>query len=256
MPLPDLALVPTTRPSLVVRDGRDWVVPAFALSGLVSLLLFLVGMPLLSVALVAASGASTAALLSTQPIAFRDRRILPEAIVSPESRQTYRAILASCDEIERAIAAAPRIQSSMTNVLERCHTAVELCARIAVLGNPLERYLESHDPALMRYELERLRSRAESASDERTVAALSRATAARARQLATYEEMWAMRDRIQARLELVQASLESFAALLVKIHVVEEEQLALAGDTMTERIDGIGEDLDVLESALTMDLAA
>jgi hypothetical protein len=68
--------------------------------------------------------------------------------------------------------------------------------------------------------------------------------------------MDAMRDRIHARLELVRAALESFAATVVRLHVVGEEQVTLAEESVVDQLDGVGAELDVLETALAMDLAA
>lgn len=247
---PQLALTPTPPAPLAplaVHDVRDWSLRAFAAVGVLAFVLLLAGMPIVSAALIAASSASTLAIVRLTPGPYRGR-IGPDAIVSLEARQTYRAILDAFAEIERTLAATPTPSSK--RVSERCRSAVDLCARVATLGNPLQRYLDTHHPELLRLELERLRVRTELAADERTVSDLSRATAARARQLATYDDMHAMRERIQARLELVHASLESFAAQLLKLQVVEEEDLALADQSIAERIDGIGDELDVLEAAL------
>lgn len=246
-----LALAPPSSAPLAVREPRDWPLQAFAVTGVLSFILLLVGMPVVSAALVAASSASTIALLRASPNPSRGR-LLPEAIVSLEARQTYRAILDALAKIERIVDALP--SPAGTRVIERCRTAVDVCARAAYLGNPVQRYLDSHDAHDLRGEIERLRTRTEQTADARTISDLSRATAARARQLATYDEMCAMRDRIQARLELVHASLESFAAQLIKLDAVEQEELAFADQTVTDRIDGIGEELEILESTLAADL--
>jgi len=246
----ELALAPSTQVPLAVQEAREWSLHAFAATILLSFVLLVVGMPVISAALIAASSASTLALLKATPKLSRSR-MLPETIVSLDARQTYRAILEAFSEIERIARATPSAASM--RVIERCRSAVELCARVAVLGNPLQRYLDGHHPEHLRGELERLRAHTEVVADERTLSDLSRATAARARQLATYEEMRAMRDRIQARLELVHASLESFAAQLLKLQVVEEEDLVFADQTVTERIDSITEELDILESTLALD---
>ncbi len=52
------------------------------------------------------------------------------------------------------------------------------------------------------------------------------------------------------------AALETFAAMIVKLHVLDDEQVAVAAESVTEHLDGIGGDLAVLESALAVDLAA
>ena len=64
------------------------------------------------------------------------------------------------------------------------------------------------------------------------------------------------RDRIVARLELVRAALESFTAMIVRLAVVDEEQLMLAGESMSSHLDGIDEELAAIESALATDFQA
>lgn len=233
---PELALVPIEHVPPTVYESREWWASALALTSLLSFVLFVVGMPLISVALIAASSASTVAML-INPQAAQKRPLVPEAIASVHTRQTYRAILGAALEIKRAVSESPGPTSA--RILERCETAVDVCARVAYQSNPLQRYLDGHDRDSLQLELERLQWRLASTADEPTKDALTRALQARTRQLATYEEIVATRDRIQARLEVVQASLESFAASLVKMRIGEED------------LDGIGEDLDALTSALS-----
>jgi tRNA U34 5-methylaminomethyl-2-thiouridine-forming methyltransferase MnmC len=53
------------------------------------------------------------------------------------------------------------------------------------LLNPLQRYLDGHDPVHIQWELDRLRARTEAARDDATIVALTRAAAARESQLST-----------------------------------------------------------------------
>jgi len=46
----------------------------------------------------------------------------------------------------------------------------------------------------------------------------------------------------------------TFAAAIVKLHALDEEQLVLAGESVADHLDGAGDDLDVLESAIALDL--
>jgi hypothetical protein len=65
-----------------------------------------------------------------------------------------------------------------------------------------------------------------------------------------------MRDRIQARLDLVRAALESFSATIVKLRVAGEEQQLLSRDSMIDELDGVDDELEVLEAELALDVAA
>ena len=238
------------------------VMCGFAFTSMLSVVLFLAGMPLISMGVLAITGVSTIVLESA--MSARRRRLglsadeleVPEVIVALETRETYRAILTAYGDIRRVLADASSLRASSAAVLERCDAAVRQCGRLAVLSNPLQRYLDAHDRTQTRADLERLKLRREAVSDEPTGDALGRAATARARQLETHDQIVGMRDRIQARLELVRAALESFSATIVKLRVAGEEQMILSGDSVMEHLDGVGDELDVLEAELSMDLAA
>jgi hypothetical protein len=238
------------------------VMCGFAFTSMLSVVLFLAGMPLISMAVLAITGVSTIVLESA--MSARRRRLgasadeleMPDGIVSMETRDTYRAILTAYTDIRRVIGDAASLRSSRAAVLERCDAAVRQCGRLALLSNPLQRYLDAHDRAQTRADLERLRQRSEAAGDAPTGDALGRAATARARQLETHDEIIGMRNRIQARLELARAALESFSATIVKLRVAGDEHLVLAGDSVMDHLDGVGDELDVLETELALDLAA
>jgi hypothetical protein len=229
----------------------------FLLAGVLAIGAFLVGLPLLSLCVLATG--SVAAVVTSSASRLRGAgpgTVAPELITSREARAAYQGVLLAFDEIDRALASSGQLRSSVAPVLARGRAAVLLCGRTALLVNPLQHYLDTHDPLRLRAELERLRARAEAASDDQAASAWSHATAARVRQLATYDEMHAMRDRIISRLELGRAALEAFAATIVRLQVVDQEQLLLAGESMTEHLDGVDDELAALESALATDLAA
>jgi hypothetical protein len=262
----------------VEPGGADAAVMCgFAFTSMLSVVLFLAGMPLISMGVLAITGVSTIVLESV--MSARRRRLgrpgaraaerevpdveVPDAevpdvdgIVGPDTRDTYRAILAACAEIRRVLGETAPLRASRAAVLEHCDAAVRQCSRLAVLTSPLQRYLDAHDRAQTRAELDRLRQRSEAAGDAPTCDALGRAAAARARQLETHDQITGMRDRIQARLELVRAALESFAATIIKLRVAGDEQVILSGDSVVDHLDGVGDELEVLEAELAIDLAA
>jgi hypothetical protein len=180
----------------------------------------------------------------------------PDVILAPETRDTYRAILGAQAEIRRSLLEAVPLHGSLSVILERCDAAVQQCARMALLTNPLQRYLEAHDRERTQAELERVQRKGAASSDTQTSDALSRAAAARTRQLETHDQLAGLRDRIQARLELVRAALESFSATVIKLQVTGAEQMILSGETVMDHLDGVGDELEVLETELALDLAA
>lgn len=257
------ALVPLSAPVLVeAQPGakQSFVLCSSAATSVLAMALFVAGLPVVSMCMLAISGMSSFVVGSAIAAAARDktrsRRVAPEDIASDEARATYRAILLGLGDIERALRDAPWMSRSMASVIERCRDAVDLSGRIALLANPLQRYLDGHNAAFIRSELDRLRSRAEGTSDQAALAAFTQAAAARERQLAVVGQIAAKREQVCARLELVRAALDAFAATIVKLHTLDEEQIVLAGASVADHLDGVADDLAVLESALELDLAA
>jgi hypothetical protein len=256
--------LPSPPLALIVRAGVNHrhAMCGFGTAALLAMGFLTAGLPVVAMFLLAFAAVSSLALGSTAEGDSRARddapgqRVDPEAIVSPEAHASYCAILIAFADVERVLADAPRLRSSLTSVMERCSAAVALSGRIALLANPLQRYLDSHDPAAIRSSLERLRARAEAASDDVAVTALGHAASARVRQLALFDQIAAQRDRLCARLALVHAALEAFAATIVRLQSLDDEQIVLAGESLADELAGIGEDLDLLESALEPDLAA
>lgn len=256
-----LAMATLSATAELVKPGsrQSLALGGFMAGGVLAVALLLAGMPLVSMCVFAASCVSSLVIDSVTTASARNSgRCLvdPDDIVSAEVRSTYQGIVRGLADVERALAAAPRLHKSMTTAIQRARAAVGLSGQIAILANPLQRYLDSHHEAFIRSEHDRLRERTETASDDTAIGAWGHAAAARARQLEIHKQMVAQRDRICARLELVRAALETFSAMIVRLHALNEEQIVLAGESVAEQLEGIGDDLELLESALEIDTAA
>lgn len=255
-------------PRLPVRISGEPIAPrslalyGFGAAALLALGFLSTGLPALVMCMFAVSGMSSVVLAAALGAAKdgdwgrRPGCVSADTIVAGEVQASYRAILDTLTDVEDAIAAAPRLGGSLAPVIERCRGAAALSGRIALLANPIQRYLDLHDAGLMRQALDRLRARAEAATDQVAISAWSHAAAARVRQLAIVEQIQAKRDQICARLGLVHATLETFAAEIIRLQALDDEQVALAGESLTEQLDEIGGDLEVLEVALDPELAA
>jgi uncharacterized protein YhaN len=229
------------------------VIAALGLAGTLSIAMLLVGMPLISMGIVAA--ASTVFVVRSKAAAaaraLRQAALpMPEAVASLELREVYRGILATYEEIERSVTDARRLRSAIGAILERCISAIEMCGRLALLANPLHHHLAVHDAKGLRAEIGRLQARCDGLADEDAAKVLRGAVAARKRELANLDHMAVMRDRIHARLEVCRASFAAFAATVVKLHVADEEQLGLATGTLNEHLDGVSDKLEIMESVL------
>jgi hypothetical protein len=224
----------------------------FGVAGVVSITAFLAGLPLTSMGLIA--GATVLFVLGTlrpwsPPAAIRDE-LPPEEVVSFETREALRGILSAQRQLERVVDESTNLAPSIRSVLDRVVEVVTLSQRMARLSNPLQRYLDDHDPTVVRAELDRLRGRAEATGEAHAAAAFGHAAAARARQLATIDEIVALRDRIDARLELVRAALEAFTATIVRLRGDSEDHQATAGETVTEQLDHAANELAIVETTL------
>lgn len=194
---------------------------------------------------------ATCAALAAAPWPRRDPDVYPEDICDLQLRQTYCAILGAREELEIALANAPAYAATSASLQQRCQEAVRLCARVAPVANRLHAYLSQQEMWMLARQASDLRARSQATTDATAARTLAQAAAAYERQIASCEELTRTRDRIQARLELVLASLRGFAATVIKQQTLEDEQLALAGETVTEHVDGVREELSVLESALS-----
>ena len=248
----------TRRSDLTLAPHNDRYSEAICGGGLVAVIavvFFMSLLPLSSILWLTGVGASFAGLAVVSR-ARSSAMVVPEDILDPVLRETYRAIHAARGELERTLAGAPGLASAAPSLNARCADAVQSCARIVPIANRLHAYLSSHEEWQIAREAAQLRLKAASIRDESIVRDLGNAAAAYDRQLAVCEELARTRERIQARLELVLASLRSFTATVVKQQVAEEEQVALAGESLSEHVDGVRQELAVLESALELDLAA
>jgi len=253
---PGLALAYRSRLTVAPRlELRSDATCGTALVSMVMVAFLMALLPLSSALCLAGFGASVACLAAI-PWPRSPATVLPEDLADPVARETYRAILAARSELERALADAPGLASTAPSLSERCSAAVRLCARIALVGNRSYAYLSSNDNSRVARDATHLRAKLAATRDESTARDLANAAAACERQLAACEQLEQTRGRIQARLELVLASLRSFTASVVKQQTTEDEQLTLAGESLSEQVDGVGQELAVLEAALEVDAAA
>jgi hypothetical protein len=247
-----VALARRTEPGLSCGPGvlvGTGVTAAVAISFLLALL------PISSV-LCIGGFIVTCAALAAVPWSRRDGLVFPEDISDPQLRETYMSILAARSELETALACAPGLGKARRAIEGRCDEAVRACSRVAPVTNRLHAYLAWNEPWMIAREAKDLRARADAARDHTTARSLAQAAAACERQLASCETLMRTRERIQARLELVLTSLRAFTATVVKQQTLEDEELAVAGDSVADHVDGVRDELATLEDALAHEAAA
>jgi hypothetical protein len=112
--------------------------PGLGLVCLTSISLLAVTVPLTSIGVIVL--AVSASLAFGALVGYLDpapaHAIRSEAIVTPDLREAYRAVLAALADLDRTIAETPRLRASAALVLQRCRAAVAACGRMALLGQP------------------------------------------------------------------------------------------------------------------------
>lgn len=251
---PGAQLVPIPRVDIVQRERaraqRMWwsgLLGAFAVT------LFAATLPATSLLWLAAIGTSGIALASMTWSKPDPDALFLEDILDPGIRDSYVALLYARAELESALDAAPGFAASAAEMRQQCADAVRLCGRIVKVSNRMYSYLSGNDMWRIAREASLLRTKSKTTRDAVAASAYSQAATAYDRQVKSCDELMQMRDRIQARLDLVLASLRSFTAAIVRQQTIEDEQLALAGETLTDKVDVVREELAVLASALDVD---
>lgn len=244
IPRVDLAKQERTRAQRMWWSG---LLGAFAVT------LFAATLPATSLLWLAAIGTSGIALASMTWSRRAPDTVFLEDIHDPGIRDTYLALLYARAELESALDAAPGFVASATEMRQQCADAVRLCSRIVTVSNRMYGYLSGNDMWRIAREAALLRTKSKTTRDEVASRAFSQAAAAYDRQVKSCDELMQMRDRIQARLDLVLASLRSFTAAVVRQQTIEDEHFALAGESLTDKVDGVREELAILESAFEGD---
>jgi hypothetical protein len=197
-----------------------------------------------------AIGALTGSIIAAATIPWRRRgtwTVDPDEIADPELRADYRALLMAHHELAAILVAHDDATLAASALLDRSRDTVVLCGQVARTTNHVCAYLARHDPASVGVQATRLQHCADE-PDPEAARLFASAAEARQRQLAAVLELRAMRARVQARLELATSSLHAAIAGLVKMHAIDDESLALAGETIAEHADDLETELAALAS--------
>lgn len=178
---------------------------------------------------------------------------LPDAISDPQLRQTYTAVLGAAEQLELAIAGAPRFRMTAHSLRERSAAAVHGCAQLAPVASAVHARLSGIDAWRISQQAGQLRARARNEPDQATARALAAAADACDKQLAACAELMHVRNRVQARYELVLESLRAFTTAIIEQQAREDEQLVLATDGVAEALCDVRDDLETSSTALALE---
>lgn len=142
-------------------------------------------------------------IAAIEPTCHRD---LVHSIAS--THESLRAQLRSTD---------PLVAAALVDTYNKCTELATLAGPLAVRGQTLTSYLESHTDEDLERDIGALDELATETTDSDSQDTFAAAADARRAQLATYLEVCALRDRITARLSMIDASLQWTEARVVKL---------------------------------------
>jgi hypothetical protein len=176
--------------------------------------------------------------------------VKPSQLGPQEIHTAYVDILRAHEDIRIALGRSEGIREPLRDAYDRLSELVQAAGRVARRGNALQSYLRKHCPQGLETEAAQLEARTGETSDEPAARAFRQAARARRHQLDLYRQIEGLYDRVKARLALVASFLGAVGALVVKLHVLDMEQVEAAGSSISDHLDLLRSDLELLESSL------
>jgi hypothetical protein len=176
--------------------------------------------------------------------------VKPSELGPQEIHSAYVEILRAHEDIRIALARSDGIREPLRDAYERLSELVQAAGRVARRGNSLQAYLRKYCPQGLETEATQLEARIGETKDEPAARAFRQAARARRQQLDLYRQIEGLYDRVRARLALVASFLGAVGALVVKLHVLDMEQVEAAGSSISDHLDLLRSDLELLETSL------
>jgi hypothetical protein len=176
--------------------------------------------------------------------------VKPGQLGPQEIQAAYVDILRAHEDIRIALGRSAGIREPLRDAYDRLSELVQAAGRVARRGNALQSYLRMHCPQELETEAAQLEARTGETSDEPAARAFRQAARARRQQLDLYRQIEGLYDRVKARLALAASFLGAVGALVVKLHVLDMEQVEAAGSSISDHLDLLRSDLELLESSL------
>ncbi|HWM85637.1 MAG TPA: hypothetical protein VNO33_07360 [Kofleriaceae bacterium] len=176
--------------------------------------------------------------------------VKPSQLAPQEIHAAYVEILRAHEDIRVALGRSDGILEPLRDAYDRLTELVQAAGRVARRGNALQAYLRKYCPQGIESEVTQLEARTGETKDEEAARAFRQAAAARRQQLDIYRQIEGLYDRVKARLALVASFLGAVGALVVKLHVLDLEQVEAAGSSISDHLDLLRSDLELLESSL------
>lgn len=176
--------------------------------------------------------------------------VKPTELSPQEIHSAYVEILRAHEDVRIALGRSEGILEPLRDAYERLSELVKAAGRVARRGNALQSYLRKYCPQGLETEASQLDTKMGETSDEQAALAFRQAARARRQQLDIYRQIEGLYDRVKARLALVASFLGAVGALVVKLHVLDLEQVEAAGSSISDHLDLLRGDLELLETSL------
>jgi hypothetical protein len=176
--------------------------------------------------------------------------VRPGELGPPEIHAAYVDILRAHEDIRVALARSDGIRDALREAYDRVSDLTQAAGRVARRGNALQTYLRKFCPDGLDSEASRLEARMAETCDPQAAAAFRQAARARRQHLELYRQIEGLYDRVKARLALVASFLGAVGALVIKLHALDTEQIDSAGSSISDHLDLLRGDLELLESSL------
>jgi hypothetical protein len=176
--------------------------------------------------------------------------VKPSELGPQEVHAAYVDILRAHEDIRSTLVRSEGIIEPLRDAYDRLSELVQAAGRVARRGNALQSYLRKYCPQGLESEAAQLDLRMGETGDEQAARAFREAARARRQQLDIYRQIEGLYDRVKARLALVASFLGAVGALVVKLHVLDMEQVEAAGSSISDHLDLLRSDLELLESSL------
>lgn len=166
-------------------------------------------------------------------------------------RGAYRSVLRRRTQLRERLEACPSdLQASLPEGNAICATVLAHAKRLVLRGQRLYAYLESTKPSDLRQGVSLVTEQGESSNDFMAAKILKQVAKARQQHLKTHLEVEGLYERVLAQLLLIETILAGTIARIVKIMATDDEQSSMTVHLVTEELETLLSDVEILESSL------
>jgi hypothetical protein len=181
-------------------------------------------------------------------------QVAPEDVEPEALRAEYLGLLSAYEDLRVALTESEAVLGVLRDLYERCGELVQAAGRFARNGNALSQYLAGQSPTLAETP-QRLERRGSASADRDAARAYRHAASISRQHLELNRQIQGLYERIEGRLAAAMAFLGVVRALVVKLQALDLEHIQAAGPSITDSVNELRGELDLLEKSLETALA-